>query len=176
MNGFKRFLSQLPAYLLWLLASVVFWSWIVSLRTDTVPEKKVTLFLDVPAVEDAALSAALETALPERLKMVQAHSFSYALFRSDALQKADLYVLPASEMAQFRPELLPLEGFDASETWRDGGKGYGVRCYDAETRTGAAASFISYPAEDHYLCVSAASVHLDDGAALRIARRFLELE
>ncbi len=177
MNGIKRFFSQLPAYVLWLLFSVMFWSWIVTLRTDTTADKKVTLFLDVPAVEDAALSGALEQSLPAGLKMVKAHSFSYVLFQQDALRAADLYVLPASEMEEFCPDLLPLEGFAAADGWTKDGALYGLRCHRA---AGGDAAFVTYTApdrtpEDHYICVAKDSLHIADGAALQVALRFLEL-
>ena len=176
----KRFFSRLPAYVLWLLFSAVLWSWIVGLCTDTTPAKKVTLFLDVPAVEDAALSAALEEALPDGLKMVKAHSFSYVLFQSDALEQADLYVLPASEMEEFREKLLPLDGLGAPDAWTSGGAVYGLRCYDARAASGAAAELVQYtapdkPEEDHFICISKNSAHIADGAAMRVALRFLEL-
>ncbi len=181
MRGIKRFFAQLPAYVLWLLCSVVLWSWIVSLCMDTVPAKKVTLFLDVPTVEATALSAALEEELPPELKMVRARSFSYVLFQQDALRAADLYVLPASEMAEFADELLPLEAPAGADVWAKDGVVYGLRCYDAAAGSGAAASLVQYcqpgrTPEDCFICVAAGSPHIGDGAALQIAARFLELE
>ena len=178
MKGIKRFFSQLPVYILWLMFSAVLWLWIVGLITDTAPEKKVTVFLDVPAVEDAALSAALEEALPEGLKMIKAHSFSYVLFQSDALRAADLYVLPASEMAEFCPDLLPLDGFSAADGWTQDGAVYGLRCHTAGDPD--APGLVQYAApdraaEDHYICILKDSPHIDDGAAMRVALRFLEL-
>ena len=178
MNGIKRFFTQLPAYVLWLMFSVMFWSWIVGLLTDTTPDRKVTLFLDVPAVEDAALSEALGQELPSGLKMVQAHSFSYALFQSDALNAADLYVLPASEMEEFCAKLLPLEGFGAADVWTKDGAAFGLRCFRADAA--APAEYVQYAAadraaEDHYICIAKNSAHIADGASLQVALRFLEL-
>ena len=178
MKGIKRFFSQVPAYVLWLMFSVMLWSWIVGLLTDAPAGKKVTLFLDVPAVEDAALSAALSPALPDGMKMVKAHSFSYALFQQEALRAADLYVLPASEMEEFSPDLLPLEGFSPADAWSKDGAVYGLRCHTAGADDGA--GFVQYDApdrvaEDHYICISKNSPHIGDGAALRVALRFLEL-
>ncbi len=177
----RRGLSRMPVYILWLLFSVVLWSWIVGLRTDTASEKKVTLYLDVPAVEDAALSAALEEALPAGLKMVKARSFSYVLFQQDALRYTDLYVLPASEMAGFAGDLLALDVPAADGAWTLDGTVYGLRCYHAASGVGAAASYVRYlPAdkapEDYYICIYKDSPHIGDGAAMRIAMRFLELE
>ena len=180
MRALKRFFSRLPVYILWLLCSVMLWSWIVGLVTDTARDKKVVMFLDVPAAEDAALSAALEEALPAGIRMIQAHPFSYVLFQSDALSDADLYVLPASEMEEFCPELLPLEAPSGVEVWAKDGAVYGLRCYDAAAARGAATDYVQYvapdrAAEDHYVCIRSASPHMEDGAALQVALRFLEL-
>ncbi len=173
----RRCFFLLPLFILWALLSAVLWSWIVGLVTDVPPSKKVTLYLDVPAVEDAALSAALEEALPEGLKMVRAHSFSYVLFQQDALRSADLYVLPASEMEDFAAGLLPLDAPAAEDVWSLDGTVYGLRCYEAGTSSGAAAEYVRYPAaEDHYICINKDSAHIADGAAMRIAQRYLELK
>ncbi len=181
MRGIKRFFSQLPYYLLWLLASALLWSWIVGLMTDTQPAKKITFFLNVDAVEEAALSDALEAALPPGLRMVKAHAFSYALFNQDAIRRADVLVVPASQMAEFLPDLAALDVSPSAETWTDGGAVYGLRCYDAQSGAGAAQDYVRYPApdaapEDFYLCLTKESPHLDDGAALRVAERYLGLE
>ncbi len=174
----KRFLSNLHVYVLWLLFSVLFWGWIFGFVTDARPEKKVTLFVSAEAVEDTALAAALESALPEGLRLVKVHPISYAFFQTQELESADLYVLRESELEAdvgfFRP--LPLAPGDA--VWSKDGTVYALRCYDAAADRGAAGSYIDYRAggEDCYLCFGARSVHAEDAAAEGVARRFLELE
>ncbi len=178
MKRIKRFFARLPVYVLWLLLSVMFWSWIVGLITDARPEKKVTLFVSAEAMEDTALSAALEPALPAGLRMVRAHPFSYAFFQAQALEQADLYVLRASELEADLAFLRPLPIAPDGAVWEHGGVAYALRCYDAAADAGAASGYIDYRAggEDCYLCFGARSVHADDGAAEAIALKFLELE
>ena len=55
MRVLKNIGSQVYLYLLWLLASVFLWGWIFTMITDTVPEKKVTIFVDAYALEGKAL-------------------------------------------------------------------------------------------------------------------------
>lgn len=174
----KRFLSNLHIYVLWLLFSVMFWSWIFGFVTDARPEKKVTLFVSAEAMEDTALSAALETALPAGLRMVRARPFSYVLFQTQALEEADLYVLRASELEEDLAFLRPLPIAPDGPVWEHGGVVYALRCYDAAADAGAADSYIDYRAggEDCYLCFGARSVHAGDGAAEAIALQFLGLE
>ena len=161
----KRFLSNLHIYVLWLLFSVLFWSWIFGFVTDAQPEKKVTLFVSAEAMEGTALSAALETALPDGL-------------RTQALEEADLYVLRASELEEDLAFLRPLPIAPDGVVWEHGGVAYALRCYDAAADAGAADSYIDYRAggEDCYLCFGARSVHAGDGAAEAIALQFLGLE
>jgi len=173
----KRFFSNLHVYVLWLLFSVLFWSWIFGFVTDARPEKKVTLFISADTVRDTELAAVLETALPDGLRLVKVHPVSYAFFQSQELQRADLYVMRASELeadlAFFRP--LPIDP-DGS-VWERDGTAYALRCYDASEDLGAASEYIDYRegGEDCYLCFGASSVHTEDGAAAAVAHKFLEL-
>lgn len=91
-----------------LLASAVFWSWIFNIITDTGRPNKITLFADVPAMEDRALAAALEENLPENIRMVQVHPFSYAMLDTVSLQTADLYLMTAASAEEHRDWLHPL--------------------------------------------------------------------
>ena len=174
----KRFFANLHIYVLWLLISVLFWSWIFGFVTDARPARKVTLFVSAEAMEDVALSAALEEALPAGLRMVRAHPFSYAFFQAQALEEADLYVLRASELEEKLALLRPLPIAPDGAVWEKDGTVYALRCYDAAADAGAADSYIDYRtgAEDCYLCFGARSVHAQDGAAEAVALRFLELE
>ena len=162
MKMLKRLLSQLHRYVLWLLISVFLWSFVVSRITDIRPEDKVTLVIDAEEIDAAGLSEALESALPSGLRLVEVRPASYYLMQQGEAYGADLYVVRASEV-------------------QDGAEAYllpeGTRCFDAATGIGAALQFIRFDGgEDRYLCYGAASVHLEDGAAEAVARRFLALE
>ena len=164
MRVLKNIFSQLHTFVLWLLASALFWGWIFTFVTDTVPAKKVTVYCRVPAVEDTAMAAALEEDMPEGLRMVQVHTFDYVMFGTDAFDRGDIFIVPASEDADFVKDLLPLEG--------EGG----AKVYDAATGEGAATEYIRYGDEDYYMYLGSGSVHLDDGAALAVARQILAME
>ena len=98
MKILKNIFSQLHVYVLWLLLSTVLWGWIFSsFITDTKPEYKVVVYADAARCADRELSLRLEDPLPPGLRMVRVHPFSYAMFDRDALLKADLFVVPASD-------------------------------------------------------------------------------
>ena len=105
MRVLKNIGSQVYLYLLWLLASVFLWGWIFTMITDTVPEKKVTIFVDAYALEDKALSIELEKELPEGIRMIRVHPFSYAMFQESTILNADIFIVKASEF--IRDTVLP---------------------------------------------------------------------
>lgn len=166
MRVLRNIFSQLHSFTLWLLVSAIFWSWIFTLVTDTSPEKKVTVYCHVPGVQDTALAAALEEQMPEGLEMIKVHSFDYVMFDEEAINKGDVFIIPASEIGLLAEGLAPV------------GEEQGVRVYDAAAGGGVAAAYIQYEAaeEDFYLFLGAQSVHLEDGKALEVAMRLLALE
>lgn len=186
MRVLKNIFSQLHVYVLWILLSTVFWSWIfLSFITDTKPEYKVVVYIDAAECADRELSVVLEEDMPEGLRMVQVHPFSYALFDRDALLKADLFILPASSVEEYNGVFSPMREAPPSpwgEPWRIDGVAYGIKVFDAETGRGAAGAYIGYaPEEDYYLFFGARSLHAaafadsGDDAALAVARRLLDL-
>ncbi|MGX8699641.1 MAG: hypothetical protein ACSW8F_06885, partial [bacterium] len=139
----KRILGQLHIYILWLLLSTLLWSWIFTLVTDTVPAKKLTLFIDAPAVEDTLLAAALEAELPPGIRMVKVHPFAYAQFSEATVAQADLFLLSAEHLEAFQEALadgsaLPGEGVTLN------GVCLGVKCRPAE-------NYITYLGGDYVL-------------------------
>ena len=185
MKTLKNILSQLHVYVLWLLLSTVFWGWIFSaFVTDAKPEKKVVVYVDAVQCADRQLAQRLEEGMPEGLRMVQVHPFSYAMFDQDALVKADLFIVPASEAGEYAGLFAPLKDFAPAgygEPWRSEETAYGVMIRDRAGH-GAAAPYIGYAAgEDYYLFFGAQSVHAaalngsGDDAALTVARTLLEL-
>ena len=187
MRVLKNIFSQLHVYVLWVLLSTVFWSWIfLSFITDTKPEYKVVVYIDAAECADRELSLYLEEDMPEGLRMVQVHPFSYALFDRDALLKADLFLLPASSVEEYIGAFAPMSEAPPSpfgEPWRVDGAACGIKVYDAETGRGAAGTYIGYaPGEDCYLFFGKRSLHAaaytgsGDDAALAVARRLLDMQ
>lgn len=164
--------SKLHVYVLWTLISAIFWGWIFTLVTDAPDEERVTLFLYVPELRATELDVELEKSMPEGIRQVRAHLFSYALFEEDELLHADIYVLPGREAAKMPDTFLPLpeELAQGEGVFRIDGTAFGLSVGRA------AASFVSYPpGEDYYLFFGAYSVHASDGKAIPAAEAFLTL-
>lgn len=179
----KNVWSQLHRFVLWALLSTIFWAWIFTLVTDTVPEKKVTLYIQTEECQSRELSLKLEESMPEGIKMIKAHPFSYATFGSADLLGADLFVVRESEAEEMLPSFAPLDGEELDRGERElyvrDGVCYGVKVRDGKEAGGAAAAFIGYePGESYYLFFNAESPHLGsgDGAALRVAEALLKLD
>ena len=166
MRILRNVLSQLHSFALWLLFSAIFWGWIFTLVTDTSPDKKVTVYCHVPGVEDTAMAAALEEHMPEGLRMIKVHSFDYVMFDVESIGLGDVFVIPASEVELLAGNLAPVGGEQ------------GIKVYDAAAGDGIARAYIQYEAagEDFYLFLGAQSVHLEDGKALEVAMRILEMK
>ena len=166
MRILRNILSQLHTFALWLLFSAIFWGWIFTLVTDTSPDKKVTVYCHVPGIRDTAMAAALEEHMPEGLRMVKVHSFDYVMFDVESIGLGDVFIIPASEIGPFAEDLAPV------------GEEPGVKVYDAAAGDGIATAYIQYEAadEDFYLFLGARSAHLEDGKALEVALRILEMK
>ena len=109
MRALKNIFSQLHVYVLWILLSTVLWGWIFSsFVTDTKPEYKLVVYVDAVQCADRELAMALEERMPVGIQMVQVHPFSYAMFDTDALLKADLFIVPASEAEEYLSAFAPL--------------------------------------------------------------------
>lgn len=163
MKTLKNIVSQLHTFVLWLLASAIFWGWIFTFVTDTSPDKKITVYCHVPQVQDVALAVALEKQMPEGLEMIKVHSFDYVMFNTESIELGDIFIIPASEIETYADSLI-LAGEDQ-----------GVKVYDAITGEGIAKNYIRYADEDFYLFLGAGSLHLEDGRALDVAAELLAL-
>ena len=109
MRVLKNIFSQLHVYVLWLLLSAVFWGWIFSsFITDTRPEYKVVVYVDAARCADKELALRLEDPLPEGIRMVQVHPFSYAMFDEAGLRNADIFIVPASNAAEYADSFVSL--------------------------------------------------------------------
>ncbi len=174
MIRIRRFFSSAPKYLLWIVLSTMFWMWIFTIVTDTSAEKKVTLFADVPALADPQLAGALEESMPEGIRMVKAHSFSYLMFDDLSLNAADIYIVKSQDIVKYAQYFQPADRdwakakADTLQPSEDiiyaiDGVPYGVKVYDADTGEGAAKSFVMY-VETASGAVSSGSA-ADDNAA-----------
>ena len=159
----RKAAKLIPLLGIWVIAAVIFSSFVFYQITDTDPAHKITIYIDGEIRNEAQLAARLEKELPEQIRMVQIHPFRYAMFGSAALKGADLFIVPDSEKDQFADWFVP------------GDEGRPV--YDPETGLSVAGNWILYSSEETYRLYSGAeSPHLEDGAARRAAELLLSMK
>ena len=184
MRVLRHIFSRFYAYVLWFFVAFLICGLVFSRLGDADAAHKVTLFVDVPSMRDVELAAALEEELPEGVRMIKVHPFSYAMFDSENLLGADLYIVPESEAEAYSGSFRSVEGagFDPSGGYVRDGELWGIKVWDAASRTGIATEYIRYPDEDCWLFINAKSVHAavltgtGDDAALAVARALLTIK
>ena len=156
----RKLLRQLPAMLLWLIISVVFWCWIFTFLTDTAPKNKIALFIDAPSCRDTELALEMEKSMPDGIHMVKVHPFSYAMLNSEQITGADLYILRESEVGLYKDWFA-----------EDG------MCIRIAGQQNGLDPYIDFaaPEEDWFLFAGKGSVHLEDGAARQAAETLLKI-
>ena len=153
----------LPLLGIWALVAVFFSSFVFYQITDTSPANKLTLYIDGEVQNETRLAVLLEKGLPSPIRMVQVHPFTYAMFSSDALRAADLYIVPDSDLEQFSDWFAPGEE--------------SVLVHDPESGVSVADTWILYTPEETYrLYLGAASAHLEDGLARQGAELLINLK
>ncbi len=183
MRVLRRIFSRLYVYILWFFLAALTAGLLFSRLGDTDAAHKVTLFADVDGMRDVELAAYLEEDLPEGIRMIQVHPFSYAMFDSAGLLGADLYIIPESHVEEYAESFRAIGGavFDAEGGYVREGELWGVRVWDAARGEGVAAEYIDYPDEDCWLFFNAGSAHVrsisgeGDDAAVETARRLLNM-
>jgi hypothetical protein len=156
----------------------IFTGFVFTRITDTDATHKITVYVDAELRDAARLAARLEESVSEPVRMVKVHPFTYALFGSDALKQADLYIVPASHTEEYRDWFAPLPeemASLASDRIPDG-----IPVFDPATGLHAAGSWILYnplsgKSEPYFLFFGRNSLHLADHAATDIARVLLTL-
>jgi hypothetical protein len=105
--------------------------------------------------------------LPEPVRMVRIHPFSYQMFEDEELKTADLYIVPDSQSAQYQDWFVPDRP--------------GTPVFDPETGLVIAGDWFLYQqegteAEPYRLYLGAGSVHLEDGLAEKAAELLLSVD
>ena len=191
MRIIRKILRNLHRYVLWALISAVLWAWVFSFVTDTTRAKKVTLFVNTPGSDCAALEDALNGQKPEGIRMIKVHPFEYAAFLTAEVDNADMFIIAESDVGKNLERLCPIPrdfvSASGADAYESGGAVYAVKVYDVSTAEGCAKAFLDYvPApgsglqpESYYLCFSASGLHLgewngsNDGAAIAVAEALL---
>ena len=179
MRVLKNIVSQLHVYIVWLILSAVLWGFVFNIVTDAPAAKKLVLFAEVESCRDRELSAELEKHRPEGIRLVQAHSFDYAMFDEQGLLSADFYIVPAASVESYRdsfraldPAKFSAEGLRLLEL---DGQPCGILVWDGEK--GSAASYLDYGEGEYYLFLGANSLHAGerDDAAYELLGELLRL-
>lgn len=179
MRVLKNIVSQLHVYIVWLILSAVLWGFVFNLLTDAPAEKKLVLFAEVGGCRDRELSAELEKHRPEGIRLVQAHSFSYAMFDQSGLLNADLYIVHYGSVEEYRDSFRALDPAKVSTesltVLEQDGRPCGILVWDG--KQGAAAEFLDYGEGEYYLFLGANSLHAGekDDAAYALIGELLRL-
>ena len=153
----------IPLLGIWALTALIFGSFVFYRITDTDAAHKITIYVDGQVRNEAQLAARLEKELPDPVRMVQIHPFSYAMFGSAALKAADLFIVPDSDRDQFAD-------------WFAAGEEAVPVCEPGTGTAPVAGEWILYnPEETYRLYTGAGSSHLEDGLARRAAALLLTL-
>ena len=155
-----------PLLVLWAFFTVIFGSFVFYQITDTVPARKITLFIDGVTAGEDQLAARLEERLGDPIRMVKIHPFSYMMFGDEELKTADLYILPDSHREQYGEWLAPGDE--------------GILMYDPESGAAVAGDTFLYTAgeeagEVFRLYTGAKSPHLEDGMARQAAEKLIAI-
>lgn len=162
MKVLKNIFSQLHIYVAWIILSSLLWGWIFMLVTDTSATNKITVFVEVDNMHETELSLLLEKDMPEKLKMIKVHKFSYAMFDSYTLLNADIYVVGSENAEKYIESFVAIEEKDGYEYYYYNGIPYGIKIFDKKSKTGSATKYISYGDDDYYLFFGVNSVHLGE--------------
>jgi hypothetical protein len=163
---FRRVVSLFPAFVLWAMIAVVFGGFVFNRITDTDPAYKIVIYAECAVSDGAELAARLEDVLTAPVRMVKVHPFDYAMFGSEAIRNADLYIIPASHAAEYSEWVIP----------------GGIPVYRPDGSAGIASGYFGYyPDEEYDLYYGRASLHTAgnegarDNQAADVAEKLLEI-
>ena len=153
-----------PAAVIWAMMAVLLTGFVFNRITETDPAHKIVIYADCEVRGDTELAEKMEQAMDGAVRMVKVHPFSYAMFGSEALKSADLYIIPDSRTGEYADWLEALPGTPEE----------GIILYDPAAGAGAAEDYFIFapegkPAEIHRLYFGRNSVHREDGLARRAA-------
>ena len=150
----RKAAALLPILGIWALAAVFFSSYVFYQVTDTDPAHKITIYMDGEVADETELAARMEKKLGAPVR--------YAMFGSEALKTADLYIVPDSDKDQYTDWFA--QGEESFPVHEPGG-------------ISVAGTWFQYDSGDTYrLYIGAGSPHLEDGMARRAAELLMTME
>jgi hypothetical protein len=161
---FRRIAAFIPLAAAWALAAVFISSFVFYQITDTDPANKITIYMDGEVAGESVLAARLEKGMGHSVRMVQIRSFRYFMFGTEILKTGDLYIIPDSELEQYKDWIIQ----DAE----------GMIMFDPEAGISVAGEVFRYLQEGKEpevfrLYTGAGSPHLQDGLARKAAEILL---
>ena len=161
----RRLFALLPWFVLWAFFIVLFGGFVMNRITDAPAAQKLTVYVDGEVRDAVQLAEKMEEHLNGSLRMVKVHPFSYALFGTDALKSADLYLVPASGAETYADWFAPLPGRwqDDPAAWRREGTAWGL-LLKKEDGSRPLSAYLPESTETWYLFFGARSLHLADNA------------
>ena len=188
MRKQNKLIALLALLVSWAILAAIFWCWIFTFLTDPPNDQKVTLYVDATACRETDLALRLEQDVPEGVRMVKVHRFSYAMFGGDELRASDLYLIREPEKETCMDWLAPLpESYrDRADLFAPDGTPVGILVYDSATGTGFAPEYMTFaaPGEEDtkvWLAFGAGSPRLEaspdgpDEAVTAVARTLLTM-
>ena len=175
----RNLLRQLLLYLLCIVLAAIFTTFVFGRIRDTVPEKKVSVFADVPAVKSAELEVLFSEDLPEGIKMVKVHTFDYDVLGFAGGNEADIFIVEAANAEKYMEHFAPVSEFlpprSIYQYYIHDGTPYGILIKGGGNAS--AAQYIEYQeGRDYYLFFGKQSHHPgQDGAAAKTAERLMLL-
>ena len=165
-RGIRRGIGRFfPGAVIWAIMAVILTGFVFTRITDTDPAHKITVYADCGVRNAAELAEKLEQGMGGAVRMVKVHPFSFAMFGTEQLKTADLYIVPDSRKA------------DYAEWLGDGMVGIMA---DPDSGRSAAGAYFLYSAEKvpsvFRLYTGMHSVHLEDGLTEKAAELLLHME
>ena len=161
-RGWIRFF---PGAVIWTLLAVILTGFVFTRITDTDPQHKITIYADCKVENAAELAEKLERKLDGAVRMVKVHPFTFALFGTEQLKSADLYIVPDSRKTEYAEWL---------------GEEEGRVMADPDTGMSVAENYFRYNETEPEPSVfrmyfGGKSVHLEDGLTSKAAELLMEI-
>ncbi len=175
----RNLLRQLLLYLLCVILAAIFTTFVFGRIRDTVPEKKISIYADVPSVKSAELEVLFSEDLPEGIKMVKAHTFDYDVLGFSGGNEADIFIVEAANAEKYLEHFAPVSEFlpprSIYQYYVHDGVPYGILIKGGGNSS--ASEYIDYQeGREYYLFFGKQSRHPGmDGAAANIAERLMML-
>ena len=153
-----------PAAVIWGMMAALLTGFVFNQITDTDPTHKIVIYADCGIRNAAELAEKLEHGLNGAVRMVKVHPFAYALFGTEALKHADLYIVPDSRKQDYAEWFEALPGTPPE----------GITVCDPESGSAVAGAYLTYASDNgkrelYRLYFGSGSAHREDGLALRAA-------